>query len=265
MITTLLLYVVLGAFAGVLAGLLGIGGGLVIVPMLNIAFEWHNFPNEHIQHIALGTSMATIIFTSISSMRAHNKRKSINWNAFWRLVPGILIGTFLGAFIASWLPTGFLKVFFALFLYYVATQMLLGLKPKASRHLPGNKGMLASGGGIGIFSALVGIGGGTLTVPFLTLCNETIHMAIGTAAAVGLPLALAGTTGYVVGGWSAEGVPGPHLGFVYLPAFIGIIITSMLTAPYGAKLAHSLPVDKLKKIFAILLLLVGTRMLISAF
>ncbi len=265
MLTTLILYVVLGAFAGVLAGLLGIGGGLVIVPMLNIAFEWQNFPNEHIQHIALGTSMATIIFTSISSMRAHNKRKSINWDAFWKLTPGILIGTFLGASIASLLPTGFLKVFFALFLYYVATQMLLSIKPKPSRHLPGKAGMIGTGGGIGIFSALVGIGGGTLTVPFLTWCNQTIHMAIGTAAAIGLPIALAGSAGYILNGLSAEGVPGPHLGFVYLPALFGIIVTSMLTAPYGAKLAHSLPVDKLKKIFAVLLLIVGTRMLLSAF
>jgi uncharacterized membrane protein YfcA len=263
-ITTYLLYIVLGAVAGVLAGLLGIGGGLVIVPMLNFAFEWQNFPMEHIQHVALGTSMATIIFTSLSSMRAHHKRGAINYTAFWRLTPGIIVGTYLGSWVASLLSTLFLKVFFGLFLYYVATQMLLNIKPKGSHELPGSAGTFAAGSGIGIFSALVGIGGGTLTVPFLSWCNLTMHAAIATAAAVGLPIALAGTAGYVINGWSVAGIPGPHIGYVYIPALLGIIVTSMLTAPYGAKLAHSLPVAKLKKIFAILLYLVGTRMLWNA-
>ena len=264
MLTTIILYLVLGGFAGILAGLLGIGGGLVIVPMLNIAFEWQHFPNEHIQHIALGTSMATIIFTSISSMRAHNKRGSVNWNVFWRILPGILVGTYLGAWLASLLPTSVLKIIFGLFLYYVASQMIRGKKPKPSRQIPGTAGIFGVGNVVGIFSALVGIGGGTLCVPFLTWCNETIHVAIGTAAAIGLPIALAGSLGYVINGWGVAGLPDYSLGYVYLPAFLGIICTSMLTAPFGAKLAHSLPVDKLKKIFAVLLLLVGTRMLWSA-
>ncbi len=264
MLTTYLLYLVLGAFAGVLAGLLGIGGGLVIVPMLNIAFELQNFPDVHIQHVALGTSLATIIFTSISSMRAHHKRGAINYAAFWRLTPGIVTGTYLGAWIASIMSTLFLKVLFGVFLYYVATQMLLGIKPQSSRELPGQAGTFGVGNGIGIFSALVGIGGGTLTVPFLSWCNMTMHTAIATAAAVGLPIALAGTTGFVINGMGVEGIPGPHVGYVYIPAFLGIIATSMLTAPFGAKLAHSLPVDKLKRIFALLLYVVGTKMLWSA-
>lgn len=264
MITTYILYIVLGAFAGILAGLLGIGGGLVIVPMLNIAFEVQQFPEVHLQHVALGTSLATIIFTSISSMRAHHKRGAINYKAFWRLVPGIITGTYLGAWIAALLPTGFLKAFFGLFLYYVATQMLLNIKPKSERDLPGNVGIFGVGNGIGIFSALVGIGGGTLTVPFLSWCNQTMHTAIATAAAVGLPIALSGTAGYIVNGWNVQGIPSPHVGYVYLPAFFGIIATSMLTAPIGAKMAHSLPVDKLKRIFAILLFVVGTKMLWSA-
>ncbi|MEF2231878.1 MAG: sulfite exporter TauE/SafE family protein [Pseudodesulfovibrio sp.] len=265
MITTYLLYMILGAFAGVLAGLLGIGGGLVIVPMLNIAFEMQHFPEVHIQHIALGTSMATIIFTSLSSMRAHHKRGAINYSAFWRLSPGIIIGTYLGAWLASILSTMILKAVFGLFLYYVATKMLTGKKTEGSRELPGTPGMFAAGNGIGIFSALVGIGGGTLTVPFLSWCSQSMHTAIATAAAVGLPIALAGTAGYVVHGLGVEGIPGPHVGYVYLPAFLGIIVMSVLTAPYGAKLAHSLPVAKLKRIFAILLFLVATRMLWSAF
>jgi len=265
MITTYLLYITLGAFAGVLAGLLGIGGGLVIVPMLNIAFELQSFPDAHIQHIALGTSLATIIFTSISSMRAHHKRGAINYSAFWRLAPGIVTGTYLGAWIASIMSTMLLKALFGVFLYYVATQILTGKKTQGERDLPGPVGILGAGNGIGIFSALVGIGGGTLTVPFLTWCNQTMHTAIATAAAVGLPIALAGTAGFVVNGWSVEGIPGPNFGYVYVPAFLGVIATSMLTAPYGAKLAHSLPVAKLKRIFAILLYVVGTKMLWSAF
>jgi len=265
MVATFLIYILLGAFAGILAGLLGIGGGLVIVPMLNMAFELQDFPVEHIQHVALGTSLATIIFTSISSMRAHHKRGAINYTAFWRLVPGIISGTYLGAWVASVLSTMFLKVLFGLFLYYVATQMLMGIKPESSRDLPGNAGSFGVGNGIGIFSALVGIGGGTLTVPLLSWCNQTMHTAIATAAAVGLPIALAGTAGFVVNGWSVAGIPGPHVGYIYIPAFLGIIATSMLTAPLGAKLAHSLPVGKLKRIFAILLYVVGSRMLWSAF
>jgi len=265
MLTTYLLYLTLGAFAGVLAGLLGIGGGLVIVPMLNIAFELQNFPEVHIQHIALGTSLATIIFTSLSSMRAHHKRGAINWSAFWRLAPGIVTGTYLGAWVASILSTMLLKSLFGFFLFYVATQMLTGKKTAGDRDLPGQVGIFGVGNGIGVFSALVGIGGGTLTVPFLSWCNQTMHTAIATAAAVGLPIALAGTTGFVVNGWNVVGIPGPHVGYVYIPAFLGIIATSMLTAPFGAKLAHSLPVAKLKKIFAILLYIVGTKMLWSAF
>ena len=265
MITTYLIYTCLGASAGLLAGLLGIGGGLVIVPMLNFAFELQHFPLQHLQHIALGTSMATMIFTSMSSMRAHHKRKTINYSVFWKLTPGIIIGTYLGTWVASSLSTFFLRVFFGIFLYYVATQMLLNIKPKGSRELPGSVGTFAAGGGIGVFSALAGIGGGTMTVPFLSWCNQAMLTAIATAAAVGLPLALAGTVGYVVNGWNAAGVPGPHVGYVYLPAFLGIIVVSVLTAPLGARLAHTLPVDKLRKIFALLLYLVGTRMLWSSF
>ncbi len=265
MITTYILYMCLGALAGVLAGLLGIGGGLVIVPMLNIAFELQHFPDVHIQHVALGTSMATIIFTSLSSMRAHHQRGAINYSAFWRLAPGIITGTYLGSWIASILSTMVLKVLFGVFLYYVATKMLTGKKTESSRDLPGKVGIFAAGNGIGIFSALVGIGGGTLTVPFLSWCNMTMHAAIATAAAVGLPIALAGTAGYIINGLGVEGIPGPHIGYVYLPAFLGIIVMSVLTAPLGAKLAHSLPVAKLKRIFAILLFIVGTKMLWSSF
>ncbi len=265
MITMYLLYICLGAVAGLLAGLLGIGGGLVIVPMLNIAFEWQHFPEAHIQHVALGTSLATIIFTSISSIRAHHRRGAINWVAFRRLVPGIITGTYLGAWLASVLSTMVLKALFGLFLYYVATQMLTGRKTQGGRELPGTVGFLGVGNGIGIFSALVGIGGGTLTVPFLSWCRQSMHTAIATAAAVGLPIAVVGTAGFVVNGLGIEEIPGPHLGYVFIPALLGVIVTSTVTAPYGAKLAHSLPIPTLKRIFAILLYGVGTKMVWSVF
>lgn len=265
MISTLLIFIILGVFAGILAGLLGIGGGLVIVPILVFALPPLGIPQEHLMHIALGTSLASIIFTSISSMRSHNKRGAVRWDIFKAITPGILLGTFLGSLSTSFMNTNVLKGIFVIFLYYVASQMLFGLKPKASRQVPGGKGMFVAGNVIGIFSSLVGIGGGTLSVPFLTMCNVAIHTAIGTAAAIGLPIAIAGTSGFVWTGLGVEGLPPYCFGYVYLPALIGIVSASMLTAPLGVRLAHSLPVDRLKKIFAILLIIVATRMLISIF
>ena len=259
----ILIYLALGAFAGVLAGLLGIGGGLVIVPMLTFTFAALGIPHEHILHLALGTSLASIIFTSISSLLAHHKRGAVMWPTVVSITPGILIGTFFGTWVAAQLSTNFLKIFFGIFLIYVATQMLLGIKPKASRALPGTAGMFASGSIIGIFSSLVGIGGGTLSVPFLVFHNSAMHQAIGTAAAIGLPIALAGAAGNILNGWSASDLPAGCIGYVYLTALFGIVAASVFTAPLGAKLAHSLPVAKLKKIFAVLLYAVGIKMLIG--
>lgn len=257
------MYLVLGSVAGVLAGLLGIGGGLVIVPMLTFAFAAQGLEQVNILHMALGTSLASIIFTSISSLRAHHKRGAVIWPVVKRITPGILVGTFLGSWIASQLSTSFLKIFFGVFLLYVATQMILGIKPKASRNLPGNAGIFAAGNTIGVFSSLVGIGGGTLSVPFLTWHNTAIHKAIGTSAAIGFPIAVAGTAGYIINGLGAEGLPAATLGFIHLTALVGIVTASVFTAPIGARLAHSLPVDKLKKIFALLLYLVGFKMLLG--
>jgi Predicted permeases len=263
MLTAWLLYIGTGAVAGILAGLLGIGGGLVIVPILNLTFTAQALPANYIQHLALGTSLATIIFTSISSMRAHHKRGALLWPVFKTITPGILVGGFLGSTVAAYLSSRFLSAFFVVFLYYVATQMLLNIKPKATREVPGPLGMFGAGGVIGGVSSLVGIGGGTMTVPFLTWCNVAMHSCIGTSAAVGLPIALASTAGYVVNGLHADlpGLSGGYLGFIYLPAFFGVVAASIITAPLGAKMAHSMPVAKLKKIFACLLVVVATRML----
>ncbi len=265
MLTSLILFIAFGALAGILAGLLGIGGGLVIVPILVFSLPPLGAPAEYVMNLALGTSLASIIFTSISSLNAHNRRGAVRWEIFWPITPGILAGTFFGALSTSWMPTNLLKGIFLIFLYYTAANMLLNRKAKASRQLPASAGMTAAGGVIGFVSSLVGIGGGTLSVPFLSMCNVKMHVAIGTASAIGLPIAIAGTAGNIWGGWNASGLPEYSLGFVYLPALVGIVSASMCTAPLGAKLAHSLPVDRLKKIFALLLLVVATRMLISLF
>jgi uncharacterized membrane protein YfcA len=264
-VSLLLLYLATGAIAGVLAGLLGIGGGLIIVPMLTFAFGTLGFPHDHILHMALGTSLASILFTSLSSVRAHHARAAVNWPVVLRITPGILAGTFGGAWVASFLSTNVLKGFFGVFLLYVATQMLLGFKPKPTRELPGTAGMFGSGSVIGVVSSLVGIGGGTLSVPFLVWHNTVVHTAIGTSAAIGFPIALAGSLGYITSGITVQGLPPWTLGFVNLTALGGIVAASVLTAPLGARLAHSLPVEKLKKSFAVLLYIVGTRMIWSIF
>lgn len=263
MLSLILTYLAVGAIAGVLAGLLGVGGGLVIVPMLVFCFTQQQIPHEHIMHIALGTSMASIMFTSVSSFMAHHKRGAVHWIVVRRIVLGILTGTFFGTYIASSMSTGFLKGFFVAFLYYVAAQMIMDRKPKPSRNLPGNAGMFGVGSIIGIVSSLVGIGGGSLSVPFMIWCNMPVHHAIGTSAAIGFPIAVAGTAGYIVNGLKAVGLPQYSIGYIYLPALICIVFSSVLTAPIGVRLAHSLPVSKLKRVFAVLLFAVGTRMLIS--
>jgi uncharacterized protein len=265
MITLIGMYILVGAIAGILAGLLGIGGGLVIVPMLVYCFTLQSIPYEHLMQIALGTSMASIIFTSVSSFLAHHRRGAVEWSVVRRIALGILVGTYFGTWIAAGLSTEFLKVFFVVFIYYVAVQMLLNKKPKASRQLPGHAGMFGAGNVIGVVSSLVGIGGGTLSVPFMIWHNIPLHRAIGTSAAIGFPIAIAGTAGYLVNGIGVTGLPSYSIGFIYLPALAGIVCTSVLTAPLGVRLAHYLPVDRLRRLFAVLLLLVGTRMLVSVF
>jgi uncharacterized membrane protein YfcA len=181
------------------------------------------------------------------------------------IVPGIITGTLGGAYVASLLSTDVLKGIFGLFLYYVALQMLFNRKPQASRSLPGRIGMFGAGNIIGIISSVLGIGGGTLSVPFMMWCNIKMHHAIGTSAAIGFPIALAGATGYVLTGLQAEALPEYSVGYVFLPALLGIVSASMFTAPLGARLAHWLPVVELKRIFAVLLLLVGSKMLVDLF
>lgn len=263
MITILLLYTAIGLFAGILAGLLGIGGGLVIVPILAYCFTAQGFSYDAIMQLALGTSMASIMFTAVSSFVAHHRRGAVRWDIVRRSVLGILIGTFLGASVAARMSTAFLGVFFVIFLYFVAGQMILDRKPNPSRQLPGRLGMFGVGNVIGAVSAFVGIGGGALSVPYMVWSNVPMHQAIGTSAAIGFPIAVAGTVGYLLSGLHATDLPAFTVGYVYVPGLVGIVCASLITAPLGVRMAHRLPVKRLKQVFAVLLAMMGTRMLIG--
>lgn len=260
-----LTYLALGLFSGFMAGLLGVGGGAVMVPVLASLFAAQGFAPDLVLHLALGTSMATIIFTAVSSLRAHHSHGAVLWPVVRDITPGVLVGTLLGTLLASHVSSRALAVFFAAFIGYVALQMAVNFKPRPSRQLPGSLGVAAVGTGIGAVSALVAIGGGSLTVPFLTWCNVRVQQAIGTSAAVGLPIAIGGTLGYIWNGWSAAGRPQWSLGYIYLPAFACVMAASILTAPLGARLAHRLPVATLKRVFALVLVALCVKMLSSVF
>lgn len=258
-------FLLLGAVVGFVAGLLGVGGGAIMVPVLTTLFAMLNFLPGQILHMALATSMASIILTSIASARSHQQHQAVLWPVVRLMSAGIVLGTFSATFIAARIPTLPLAIFFSVFMAYVAVQLLLNVKPKPSRQLPGAVGMTATGFGIGSISALVAIGGGSLTVPFLTWCNVRVQQAIGTSAAIGLPIALSGSIGYAVAGWHQVGLPPFSLGYIYLPAVLLISAVSFFTAPLGARLAHRLPVATLKKIFALLLIGLSAKMLHTLF
>ena len=259
--TDLLVYLVLGGVAGTLAGLLGVGGGLVIVPALLWVFRANGFDEAVVAHLAVGTSLGTIIPTSLSSIRAHHRRGAVLWPVVGRLAPGIVVGAWLGAAIADRLATAWLQRVVGAFALIVAAQLLRGERPAAHRGLPGPAGLAAVGTGIGSLSGLVGIGGGSLTVPFLTWCSVDIRRAVATSAACGFPIAVAGAIGFVAAGWHAPGLPPGSTGFLYWPALAGVAAASVLTAPLGARLAHSLPVAVLRRVFAAVLALVGAKLL----
>ncbi len=253
-------YAALGLFAGLAAGLLGIGGGLIIVPVLAWLFGAQGFPDAVIMPMALGTSLATIVFTSISSLRAHHHRGAVRWTLMRQLSAGIVAGSWMGGYLARWLGGPVLAILFGVFELLVAGHMLFGRAPAARRRTPGPVHNLTAGTVIGIVSALMGIGGGTLTVPWLVWHRVTIREAVGTAAACGLPIALVGALGYMLAGNGAEGLPKGSSGFVYWPAVAAISLASVLAAPIGASLAHSMPQQRLKLIFALLLAGLGIWM-----
>lgn len=245
-------FLLLGSFTGVAAGLLGIGGGMVLVPFITMLLSPRGFPIDIVVKVAIATSLTTILFTSLSSVRAHHKRGAVRWEIVRALAPGMVIGSLAGAQVAHLLKGNLLAVTFAVFVGFMATQMLFKREVRADRVLPGAPGMFGAGGIIGVISAIVGAGGGFVTVPFLTRSNVTIHEAVATSAACGFPIALAGTLGYIIAGWNLE-LPAGTIGYVYLPALICIVATSILTAPLGARIAHALSVAGLKRVFALLL------------
>ncbi len=256
-------YLALGALAGTMAGLFGIGGGLVIVPVLIFSFEIQGISPEISAHLAVGTSMATIVFTSISSIRSHHKHRAVRWDIFRPMTVGIVGGAVLGAWTAAFMSGDLLQLVIGVFVMLVALKMLLEVKPKPGRDIPGPVGLGVVGGGIGWASAIFGIGGGTLTVPYLSWCNVRMQNTVATSAACGLPIAVAGALGNIWTGWQHPQLPEYSLGFIYVPALLGIILTSVFFARFGANLAHKLNARVLKRIFAMVLLVVGLRFLLS--
>jgi len=253
------LYLVTGMIAGFFAGLLGIGGGLIIVPVLTSVFVLF-LDGEHLVHLAIGTSMATILITSLSAVRTHQKQQAVRWDIFRKLTPGVIVGGLFGGLIAHLFSASLLAKLFAVIEFAIAIKLLLDIQAKPNRILPGLIGQSTAGSLIGSLSTLVGIGGGTLTTPYLVWHNISIRQAIATSSAVSLPIAAAGTLGLLISGWQVSALPDYATGFIYWPAFIGITLASFFTAPMGARLTHRLPVKTLQKAFAILLFILAIKM-----
>lgn len=265
-LTVILTLLLLGCGSGFLAGLLGIGGGLMLTPFLIMLLPSDLIPHAMVVHVAIATSLAVITFTSLSSIRAHHKRGAVLWPVVLTVAPGILVGSVGGAQIAGALSTFWISIIFSVFVGFSAYKMFSNKPPKADRELPHNAGRFAMGVVIGVLSALVGAGGGFISVPWLVWCNVKMHNAVATSAALGFPIAFFGTIGYIISGWSLAGLPGwpINIGYICLPALFGVAATSVLFAPLGAKVAHSMDVKPLKKIFACLLVVLCGYMLRQA-
>jgi uncharacterized membrane protein YfcA len=256
-------YLAIGAAVGFLAGLLGIGGGIIIVSSLALIFAAHGFPAPYLMHMAIATSLGAMVASSFSSLRTHHRHGAVDWHVVKLMTPGLLAGSLGGAVLARFLGTPYLKYFFLGFTLLVTVQMVVDAKPKASRELPRAGGLAAAGLFIGFVSGLFGSGAAAIGVPFLTWCNMGTHRAIGTVAALAFPLAAAGSVGYVISGLNVAELPRWSVGFVYLPALVGISATSMLLAPFGARLAHRLPASRLRRIFALVLAAMAARVVVS--
>lgn len=256
-------YLALGAFVGFFSGMLGIGGGSMMVPVLAFVFAAKGFGSEHAVHLALGTGISTILFTSVVSVRAHHLRHSVNWRAFRAMTPGVLAGTFTGALLAGHLDTRLLSIVFTALIYYSALQLIRTPEVQPAGALPSAAAMSGFGALIGFFASLTATGGSSIMVPFLAKRAVPIHEGIGTAAAVGWPIAAAGAAGYVIGGWRLEGLPGYSLGYIYLPALAIIVAASVVLAPVGAAVAHRTAGRTLKTFFALFLFVLATSMLVK--
>lgn len=257
----ILILLSMGGLAGMLAGLLGIGGGIIIVPVLALVFGHQGVDPAVIMHVAIGTSLATIVVTSLSSIRAHQRRGAIDWRVVRVITPGIIVGGMMGALIAKQLSGETLRIAFGVFMVLVAAQMALGNTAAPHRGLPRTPGMVVAGLVIGTVASLMGVGGGSMSVPFLTWCNVAVRAAVATSAAIGLPIAASGAVSYIVSGWHQAQLPPWSAGYVNFPAFVGIVVASTAFAPLGAGLAHKLSPKLLRRLFAAFLLVLGARML----
>ncbi len=258
----LLGYLLLGAVAGLIAGMFGLGGGIIIVPALIFTFSYLDFPAQVLTHLAVGTSLATILFTSLSAIHVHHRKLAIDWSLAAKLSLGMLLGGALGAYCADFMSGELLQKIFAFYCLSVAVQMWSAYSPQALFTLPSRFGCAALGVMIGSLSGLFGIGGGTLVVPVLTLYRVKITQAIATSSVTGFPIALSGTIGYIFAGWNNALLPENSLGYVYWPAMLGIILSSTFFAKQGARLTHRLEARKLKKLFALLLICIALRLFI---
>ncbi len=260
-ITLIIELALLGTGTGFLAGLLGIGGGMLMVPFVTLILSAQGVAPGLAVKMAIATSMATIIFTSIASVRAHHKRGAVRWDIVRRLAPGIVIGSIIASLgVFALLKGAWLALIFGVFVSFSATQMFLDKKPKPTRQMPGTAGQLAAGGTIGFISGLVGAGGGFISVPFMSWCNVAMHNAVATSAALGFPIALSNVLGYIISGQSVPDLPPASFGYIWLPGLVVIATCSFLTAPLGARAAHALPVAKLKRIFASILYVLAAYM-----
>lgn len=256
-------YLAIGLLVGFAAGLLGIGGGMIMVPPLVYVLGIEGFAPQHALHVALATALATIVFTSLSSVRAHHAYGSVDWRIARAMAPGILAGAFAAALLAGLIPTRPLAVMFTLLVFYAATSMLFDLRPKGTKPLPRGAALFGAGAVIGGVSSLLSAGGAFLSIPFLAWRGVPLRRAIGTAAAIGFPIALAGTAAHLLQGLRVEGLPRGSIGYVYAPALALIVATSIAAAPLGARLAHRLAVKRLRVVFAVLLYAMAARMLAS--
>ncbi|MGD2119571.1 MAG: sulfite exporter TauE/SafE family protein [Chromatiales bacterium] len=257
----LLAYAAVGSVTGVMAGLLGVGGGLVIVPTLVWLFALQGFDAAIIMHVAIGSSLASIVATSVSSSLAHHRRRAVRWPLVWQLSAGLLLGALSGSWMAKGMDSIWLQRSFGVFAIVVSAQMFFSVRMQPTRSLPALAGMNLVGYLIGLVSGLVGIAGGSMTVPFLTWRSVDMRQAVATSSACGVPIALAGAVGFILSGWSSKLLPAYSSGFVYWPAVMMIALMSVLSAPFGARLAHSLPVHQLKRVFAVLLVVIGIKLL----
>jgi len=256
-------FILIGGFAGVLAGLLGVGGGLVIVPLLAIILDRHGFPAGEVMRVAVATSLGSIVLTSLSSAYAHHSRGAVHWPVVMRLGLGLAVGAFCASYLVGVLPEVLLRLFFVCFAVMAAYQLYSGIKPKASRNLPGCYSLAGVGGLFGVFSGLIGIGGGTLVVPFLVWCNVGIRHAVATASACGFFIGAPAACGFVFFVTPERALPEGSVGYLYLPALISIGLMSMLMAPLGARLAHGMATEKLKRLFALVLVVMAALMLVD--